>query len=239
MKLGQQLLRLVELVLPAACPLCLDTLPDGWHEPFCGACLNGFLPLPAGRCPLCALPYKNPTGSAHLCGRCIRTTPPFSTAYCVGLYEQRLRLAVQQFKFHNRISLDRPLAKLLLRQLPKASRYDLIVPVPLHQRRLQERTYNQSLLLARELGRGLRIPVAAGLLLRNQDTEPQRQLSAKAREKNMRGVFQLQGQLSGEKILLVDDVMTTGATLSACGRELLRGGGKEVQVAVVGRAPIA
>jgi len=238
MKFGEYLSRLAGLLFPPACTLCVRTLPVGWDEPFCSACLNGFLPLPAAHCSRCALPFKAEAGSTHLCGRCTRNTPPFTAVHTVGLYEQNLRRAVHQFKFNHRIGLDRPLARLLLRQLPADSRFDLIVPVPLHPRRLRERSYNQSLLLAREVGRGLNVPVAINLLHRTRDTEPQRQLSASAREKNIRRAFQLQEQLAGERILLIDDVMTTGATVTACSRELLRGGGKEVQAAVVGRAPI-
>lgn len=184
------------------------------------------------------MPFTSQSGTAHLCGRCSSKTPPYTQVYAVGLYEETLRRAVQQFKFNQRIGLDRPLGRLLVRQLPGSGGFDLIVPVPLHPRRLRERSYNQSLLLAREVGRSLQVPVAGHLLQRTRDTESQRQFSAAAREENIRRAFRLQGRLAGEKILLVDDVMTTGATVTACSRELLRGGGREVQVAVVGRAPI-
>ena len=238
MKFGLYLSRLAALVLPPACPLCRRTLPLAWEEPFCVACLSGFPPLPEVSCPRCALPFPSQVGAPHLCGRCSRKTPPFSAVYAVGLYEENLRRVVQQFKFNRHIGLDRPLGQLLVRQLPPGHAFDLIIPVPLHPRRLRERSYNQSLLLAREVGRLLKLPVAANLLQRTLDTESQRQFSAIARERNIRRAFSLPRQLNGEKILLIDDVMTTGATVSACSRELLRGGGEEVQVAVIGRAPI-
>ena len=236
--LGQALSWLAALVFPPACPLCCNTFPKGWQDLFCRTCLRGFLPLPAARCPRCALPFDGSSASGHLCGRCAQKTPPFSSVHAVGLFEQSLRQALHQFKFHQRVGLDRPLGQLLLRQFNTDQQFDLIVPVPLNSRRLKERSYNQSLLLAREIGRGLRIPVAVHLLQREQDTESQRKLSAHEREKNMRGAFQLRGSLAGEKILLVDDVMTTGATVSACSGELIRGGAGEVQVAVIGRAAI-
>jgi ComF family protein len=238
LKLGHVWSGFVELLLPPACPLCLKSFPPGWNEPFCAACLKGFLPLPAARCPRCALPFQTQSSVAHLCERCSRSSPPFSAVYCLGLYRQTLRQAVQQFKFQQRIGLDRPLAQLLLKELPRERGFDLLVPVPLHPRRLRDRSYNQALLLSRELGRYCKRSVADRLLVRCQQTDAQHLLSAKLREANMCDAFRLQGRLLGERILLVDDVMTTGATVSACSRELLRGGAGEVHVAVVGRAPI-
>jgi ComF family protein len=123
-----------------------------------------------------------------------------------------------------------------LRPLCDEWRPDLLVPVPLHPRRLRQRSYNQALLLARELGRNLSLPVASRLLQRRHPTPPQRGLSARVRFHNLRGAFALERPLAGERILLVDDVMTTGATTSECTRTLLAGGGGEVAVAVLGRA---
>jgi len=238
LNLAQPLSRLATLFFPPACPLCYRNFPRTWKEPFCRDCLAGFQPLPDARCPRCALPYRGCSSGGHLCGRCNQKIPPFTRVHAVGLYDLSLRQALHQFKFHNRVGLDRPLGQLLRRQLSNDDRLDLIVPVPLNLKRLRQRSYNQALLLAREIGRDLGVPVEINLLVRGQDTESQRNFSAAAREKNMRGAFQLQKPLNGEKILLVDDVMTTGATVSACSQELLRGGAGEVQVAVIGRAPI-
>jgi ComF family protein len=113
---------------------------------------------------------------------------------------------------------------------------DLLIPVPLHRSRLSERTYNQSLLLARALGKEWRIPVAARRLLRVRATSPQQGLSEQLRRANMKGAFALSAPLAGEKVLLIDDVLTTGATAAECSRILLEGGAGEVGVAVLGRA---
>jgi ComF family protein len=113
---------------------------------------------------------------------------------------------------------------------------DLVVPVPLQQKRLQQRSYNQALLLAREVARIRRLPLKNNLLIKVRETESQQGLSAGDRVKNLHGAFQLEEDLSGERILLIDDVMTTGATVATCSQVLIEGGAAEVYVAVIGRA---
>lgn len=228
---------LANQLFPAACPLCSGSLDSGRQHPFCASCLLGFKPLPSAHCPRCALPFLGQDNSSHLCGRCSLSSPPFVKVYCAGLYDLALRKAIHQFKFNQKVGLDRPLAELLNRALAPDCCSDLIVPVPLHGRRLRQRSYNQSLLLAREVGRLRGLPVVADLLLKTRDTLQQQGLSAPEREKNLRRAFSLAGPLNGERVLLVDDVMTTGATVAAASRLLLDKGAAEVQVAVVGRAP--
>ncbi len=227
---------LVDQFFPSACPLCGKTLLAASSGPFCQACLAGFIPLPPAHCPVCALPFKSRQGSAHLCGRCSKNSPSFTRIAAVGLYEQSLRQAVHLLKFNRRIGLDRPLAGMLAAQLDPEYRPDLIVPVPLHPNRLRQRCYNQAQLLARELATLLDRPLASRLLIKVRETEAQQRLSARERETNLRQAFQLSRQLAGERVLLVDDVMTTGATLLACSRVLMAGGAGEVRGAVVGRA---
>jgi ComF family protein len=156
--------------------------------------------------------------------------------YAVGFYEGSLRHAIHQFKFNGKIGLDRPLGNLLNQAIPADLAVDLVVPVPLQRKRLQQRSYNQALLLAREVAKSRQWPVNYKLLTKVGETESQQGLTAGERIKNLRGAFQLQGDLSGQKILLIDDVMTTGATVSACSQILIEGGVAEVYVAVIGRA---
>lgn len=124
----------------------------------------------------------------------------------------------------------------MLLALPTDLPYDLIVPVPLHRQRLRQRSYNQALLLAREIAGHRGGEVEKKLLRKVRETVPQHDLSACARKSNLAGAFQLTRELSGQKVLLVDDVMTTGATVDMCSRVLLRGGAAEVIVAVLARA---
>ena len=226
-------------LLPPVCPLCSGVFTAAAQAPFCPVCMITFHPLPAAHCPRCALPFVHSSAtSSHLCGRCILEPPAYSAAYASALYEGQLRTAIQRFKFHQRPNLDRPLASLLERTLPSNLDVDLLIPVPLHPRRLRRRTYNQALLLARELGRIRGLPTDADVLIKCRITEPQQTLSATQRRQNLHGAFHLGKDVEGKTILLVDDVMTTGVTLDLCSRILLGGGAARVEVAVVGRAPL-
>lgn len=237
--LHHEMTGLIRLFLPPACPLCAREMSGSRSGGLCDDCRNEIPPLPASRCPLCALPFACEDGSTHLCESCTRSAPPFTEVTALGAYEGTLRHAVHRFKFQGQLNLDRPLGEMLAEAtggLRNNLSPQLLVPVPLHPGRLRQRTYNQSLLLARELGRNLGIPVAPHLLLRRRPTPPQQGLTARVRKNNLQGAFTLQERLAGERILLVDDVMTTGATAAECTRTLLEGGGGEVAVAVLGRA---
>lgn len=236
MKLRRSLFWLLTQLLPPACPLCRQTFPAHWQEPFCSDCLTGFQPLPAAHCTCCALPFTAVSNSAHLCGRCLDRPPIFAKVHTVGCFDSSLREAIHQFKFNQRVGLDRPLGIMLNKFLPVDAVFELIVPVPLHSHRLRQRSYNQSLLLARELARLRSSPIVPDLLIKTENTVSQQELSARDRERNLSKVFQVQGPLRGERVLLVDDVMTTGSTVRACSQALLAAGAREVQVAVVGRA---
>ena len=226
-------------LLPPVCSLCCGALDVAARGLFCLTCMGSIYPLPPAHCPRCALPFSQSSAtSSHLCGRCILEPPAYSAAYAAALYEGQLRTAIQRFKFHQRPNLDRPLAGLLDRALPPDLDVDLLVPVPLHPIRLRQRTYNQALLLARELGRIRALPTAADILIKCRTTESQQALSAAQRRQNLRGAFRLGDNVDGKAVLRVDEVMTTGVTLDLCSRTLLGGGAARVEVAVVGRAPL-
>jgi ComF family protein len=225
--------------LPPACPLCGGAFPLPASDPFCTRCMATVTPLPAAQCSRCALPFvASSAESPHLCGRCIQDPPAYAVTYAAALYEGQLRTAIGNFKFHQRPNLDRPLALLLAARLPESLNVDLLVPVPLHPARLRERTYNQAWLLARELGRQYNLPASHDALVKCRVTEPQQILSARQRRENLRGAFVLKKDIKGRKILVVDDVMTTGVTLDLCSQVLLAGGAERVDVAVVARAPL-
>lgn len=230
------LLALIKIFFPPACPLCGTTFPNDYSAVFCAECLDGFTSLPRAQCHRCALPFAGKFNSSHLCGRCIKKSPVFTKVYAVGLYESSLRHSIHQFKFSGKVGLDRPLGSLLEQAIASDLRVDLVVPVPLQQKRLQQRSYNQALLLAREVARIRRLPLKETLLAKIRETESQQGLSAGDRVKNLHGAFQLREKLSGQKILLIDDVMTTGATVAACSQVLIEGGAAEVYIAVIGRA---
>ncbi len=230
------LLSLLRIFFPPACPLCGTTFKNDYSDTFCTECLNGFNALPRAHCPRCSLPFTGQSNSAHVCGRCITSPPDYAKVYAVGLFEASLRHSIHQFKFNGRVGLDRPLGRLLEQAVASDLEVDLVVPVPLQRKRLRQRCYNQALLLAREVARIRKWPLHDSLLVKVRETVSQQGLSAGERVRNLHGAFQLQEELSGQKILLIDDVMTTGATVAACSQVLIKGGASEVYVAVIGRA---
>lgn len=229
---------LLELLLPQSCPVC-DHPGVLQPEGLCCECLKNLTPLPPSRCHCCSLPYQNSTAIGHLCERCLRRPPAFAAVFAVGLYQGSLREAIQRFKYRGRPLLDRQLGRLLAESLSKGhgeTQPDLLVPVPLHPSRLRQRGFNQALLLCRELSRTSGIPMESEALRRIVATQPQQQLSAEQRWRNLCHVFAASGHFSGKQLLLVDDVLTTGATADACARVLLNAGAAAVSVAVVARA---
>jgi ComF family protein len=231
-----ELLGLFDLLLPRSCPGCGSLLREPTTVGLCPRCMLGIIPISVPFCPCCALPYMTEGGENHLCEGCLRDPPPFTFVHTVGLFDEELRQLVHRFKYDGKFQLDQALGKLLLQTLPEASAFDLMAPVPLHGGRLRERGYNQALLLARVLGRRTGKVVLPRLLRRIRATPPQQGLTAEARRRNLQGAFALTGKLDGQRVLLVDDVLTTGATVRECGRVLLAGGAAEVQVAVLARA---
>jgi ComF family protein len=229
----------MELFLPAACLLCGDRLPAGAAATeFCPVCRDGLpQPVPA-RCPICAVAHRTLTPSLHHCEACLRQPPPFARVLAVGPYAGTLQEAVQRFKYRGQLTLELPLGTLLAETLLAngGRRPDLVIPVPLHRDRLRERGYNQALQLARQVGRRLKVPVAPDLLCRVRATATQQGLDAVTRKSNLRDAFTVATPISSRHLLLVDDVLTTGATARECARALLAAGAAAVDVAVLGRA---
>lgn len=230
----------VDVLLPSCCSLCRQERAQVAGT-FCPECLDAIRPVDSPRCPRCSLPYPGETDRDHLCEHCLREPPAYTRVLAAAHYEGVLREAVHRFKYRGAIGLDRPLTFLLFDRFEQCLADfspDLVVPVPLHVDRLRRRTYNQALLLARRLGRMLELPVGARALSRSRATHAQQKLSGRGRRANLRGAFAGSGEVAGRRVLLVDDVMTTGATVEACSRELRRCGAGEVLVAVLARSAV-
>ena len=194
--------------------------------------------LTPAHCRCCAQPFPSAT-SSHLCGVCLQRPPSFSIVHAVGIYQGSLKEAVHKLKYRSQLTLAQPLGQLLSESITAAGNAfapHRIIPVPLHPGRLRQRGYNQALEVARPIARQLAIPLDTTLLQRIRKTPPQQGLSAVERRSNLRNAFAVTSRAPALKILLVDDVMTTGETVRECCRTLLAGGVDEVQVAVVGRA---
>lgn len=170
----------------------------------------------------------------EVCWQCLKKAPPFSKVINYGLYEGLLAVAINHLKFHGLKRLAKPLGRLLLSF--DLSEIDGIVPVPLSIKRLRERGFNQSLLIARVISKEIRVPLLMNTLLKKKETPPQTDLSARKRLLNLKNAFEIKGDIRGLRLLLVDDVMTTGATVRECSKELMKAGAKEVIVLTLARA---
>ncbi|MBU3657634.1 MAG: ComF family protein [Rhodocyclaceae bacterium] len=232
--LGQPL---AGILLAQSCALC--HLPSGNH-PVCASCTQDLPVLPDARCERCALPMLG--GLTH-CPDCSRHLPLFDTAYAAWAYDFPVDTLIRDFKYGHHLYLGRFFAEQLtsvLEQTWGASgqpRPDLIVPMPLHPHRLRTRGFNQAAEIARHMARRLRIPCAYDALVRLHDTSPQAGLHRDERWRNLLGAFACPEGLPAKHILLVDDVLTTGASLSACAEALRHSGASRIDVAVVARTP--
>jgi len=190
-------------------------------------------------CISCRTPFLNsfPLDFEGRCGLCRSGLRAFDAAYSFGAYAGALRALVHLFKYQSMEPLAEPLARFLLRSLPRDEAFDLIVPVPLHWRRQWKRGFNQSELLARRLSRATAIPTR-NALRRVKPTATQAGLSNAARRRNMVQAFVCRRTqaVRGKRILLVDDVMTTGTTAAACARALKGAGATRVALLTVARA---
>ncbi|MEI7036862.1 ComF family protein [Fulvimonas yonginensis] len=224
--------RLHAWLLPWRCLLCGDAGRE--RLDLCAACA-GELPRNTTCCARCALPLPAP---AALCGACQRRPPPWDAAWAPFRYGWPLDRLEARYKFGRDLAAGRTLAELWRSLPPPSPRPALILPVPLHRARLRQRGYNQALELARPLGRTLGVPVRHDLLLRRRATAAQTELDAAARRRNVRGAFALREDMAlPSHVALLDDVMTTGATLAECARVLRRAGVARVEVWALARAP--
>jgi ComF family protein len=242
------LIALADLLFPPFCPVCRARLAAGRRDPLCGPCWVRLERITGPVCRLCGLPLPRfaapraeiPAGAGPLCGACRLARPGFSAARSAARYGDVVREAIHAFKFGGRRALAAPLGDLLAgtdaRSLDGGP-VEVLVPVPLHPRRRRERGFNQAELLAARLGRAWGLPVATGVLIRTAATQPQTALTAAARRHNVRGAFAARrpADIRGRRVLLVDDIMTTGATAGECATCLAGAGAAAVGVVTVAR----
>jgi len=229
---------LADLFWPPVCAVCPRALPlapegAGWRSRFCPPCLDTVELLPAALCPVCGRPFYHSAG--HLCGDCQTDPPPFRTARAVVVYQGAAARSISLLKYHGDMTQTRVLADLAA-ALPELPAWDVIVPLPLSPRRLAERGFNQALVLARAAFPGR--PLEPRLLSRPVEAElPQAVLTRRERQRAIRGSFRVPapGTLRGARVLLFDDVVTTGATGAEAARTLLAAGAREVHLATIAR----
>lgn len=230
--LRKSLVAIQHWLLPLRCLLCGDAGANGVD-----LCADCAAELPRNRrcCARCALPLAE---SAALCGECQRTPPPWDAAWSPFRYGWPLDRLESRFKFGRDLAAGRVLVSLWGDEPRPLALPQLMLPVPLHRTRLRTRGYNQALELARPLARQLGIPLRRDLIVRARPTDAQSELDAVARRRNVRNAFMLRdvGALP-DHVAVLDDVMTTGATLAECTRVLRRAGVARVDVWSLARAP--
>jgi ComF family protein len=223
----------LDILFPAQCARCSE--PVDTASSLCAGCWPDITFISAPYCVQCGYPFDYNVGETPLCGSCIAKPPPFSSGRSVLKYDEASRDMVLSFKHADRTDQTPAFAQWMVRSAPDLMAAPcLIVPVPLHPNRLLKRRYNQSALLANQIGRLTNQPVAPTLLLRKKATPSQGSKTFNGRWLNVKGAFAvrptLQEKLIGQRILLIDDVYTTGATLSACADCLLNAGAAQVDI---------
>jgi ComF family protein len=232
----------LNLLYPPFCCGCGERAP---HPGFCDRCRARITTPQSPLCDVCGIPFAAADGADHRCGRCLVRRPAFRRARAGAVYDAAdsandpLKSVLQRYKYDRDLGLARPLAALLQERCPLvAGDVDVIVPVPLHLDRLRWRGFNQAQYLARRLARAAGVPVDALALRRIRPTLPQVHLDEAARRGNVAGAFRVvrPERVAGRRLLLLDDVYTTGATVNECSRALLRAGARRVDVLVLARA---
>lgn len=211
---------LLDLFFPPLCHVCREFIPRAGDLFICADCIDKIPFLVTPLCTVCGAPFATEKGSDHTCGACL-INDPFHICRSAAILGGPVQDLIHRFKYGGRVHLAHPLGLLTASALSAfcaEAALDVIVPVPLHRKRLRQRGYNQSQLIGSVLGRKLRLPQEVGNLRRLRWTEPQTTLDAKDRVSNVQGAFGVRdaARIKGRRILLVDDVLTTGSTMRAC-----------------------
>lgn len=230
---------LLNLVLPPRCLACAVLVRE--PDSFCDTCWQKLHFVGGAICSQCGIPFEDSSHVGMICGACLHEPPAYTQARSLWVYGEASREAILAFKHADRPEYARAFARLMKRVADEMAGEEpsILVPVPLHRWRLWQRGYNQSALLAQHLGKTLGWPVSLDALVRTNRTRSQNGLTRRERRKNVKGAFTV---LPGRaalihkcRVVLIDDVLTTGATVEACSRALLKAGAREVRVLTIAR----
>ncbi len=223
--------QILDYALPQRCVLCGQAGSE-----ICTACTLD-LHLNLSACPRCAIMQPQAL-NGHACGACLKRSPRFEQAFSAWVYDYPIDSLLRRFKFGRELAIGRLLADTLAErvQLSATTLPEVLIPVPLSPQRFQERGFNQACEIARRLSAKLDRQMLTDRLKRVRHTAPQAELGRAARRRNVRGAFAWNGARAPKHVSLIDDVMTTGATLNACAQTLLEAGAKRVDVWVLARA---
>ncbi|WP_128892571.1 ComF family protein [Erythrobacter sp. HKB08] len=228
----------VDLVYPPRCPLCGEGL--GAQDGLCVSCWEGLDVPGQPACKSCQRPLEQDIIADELdCGACLAKAPRHDGIYAASLYNETARQLVLKFKHGRRIAMAPMLARLMTARLPAASSERLVIPVPLHWSRLWSRGFNQSALLAREIAKATGDRLLVDALVRRRRTQALGGLGRRERAKVLRGAIEVSRastkHVAGADVVLVDDVLTSGATTAACVDALKQGGANTVAISCFAR----
>lgn len=218
----------LNILFPEKCPVCQKRSNDHAVAPICTECWQQILPYQGPGCKRCGRPLVSEL--SIVCEECIVAEPAFKHAASYSLYDGTLKKAINLLKYYGIKRLSKPLSDfLLLGDIPAS---DAVIPVPLHEKRLRHREFNQSALIANNIAKRCEIPLLLDCLKKTKDTPHQVGLHSQERRKNIKGAFTVKKShmITGKSILLIDDVITTGATIRECSRVLAQSGTGDIYV---------
>ncbi len=238
----EEIRRWIDLVYPPRCAVCGGFLSPGRSDVVCSECRGALRAVNPPLCKRCGVPLNTGPDEDRLCESCLRRPPAYEAARALYVYEETAIEAVHSFKYAGRTRLAEvfgPMLSRLAREWLPADIAPLVIPVPLHLRRLRERGFNQSLLLARHVAALPGYELDYLVLRRVRHTPSQSVLDRDRRRENVRTAFavRLPSAVKARDVVLVDDVSTTGSTLDACSRALLHSGARRVYGLTLAKAP--
>ena len=243
--MGAALGHVANFLYPPRCAVCGDRFGLEARRRVCELCLSRTEKIPQPICVICGAPMQSANATDDLCAACLDLRPHFASARAIARYRpsaesdrRSLPSLIRRHKYGLDQSLQNALAEFLGAELPYSSTdCDVVIPVPLHRRRLWWRGFNQAALLAMTISRRLGKPSELQTLMRSRMTTPQTSQDHDARRRNVRRAFAVRrpARIKGLRVLLVDDVMTTGATVDECARVLMAAGAARVDVLTLAR----
>lgn len=228
-----------DLFFPEVCPFCNRIIYEE-EALVCSECLSKIESVSSPLCTSCGKPFMVETQEDHYCGECLTERRFYRKVRAVLFYEGEVMEAIHRFKYSSQIYHARPFGWLMYergKEFMDFSEYDLIIPVPLHKKRLKKRGFNQAQLLAEEVSKYLNLSVEVFVLERRKETSSQVGLKKDERRRNVKNAFYVLNHevIRKRKILLIDDVLSTTATVNECARALIRAGAEMVDVLALAR----
>ena len=234
--------KIIYFVFPAQCIICKNFIEN--DDGICFECLNKIDFISEPRCAYCGYPFEimfpnqKTKSNYFVCPHCLKSKPKFNKCLSVVRYNDASKKIILPFKHADKTNYARIMGKMMASTIsPYKDKFDYIIPVPIHLKRMLKRKYNQSALLANVIAKILKKPVLYNILIRNKFKESQGHLSIKERKLNVKNSFMVKNNsiIKGKNILIVDDVMTTGATLNECAKVLKHAGARKIFVATFAR----